>query len=182
MFLLLVEQLPEAIFFSLFMILAKQLKEKRLLFVLLTIIEYILLLEAFPFSIYSHIGFFIVTYIILKMLYKEKSQITDLFLLGIASVIIIISCIIPSFLIIFKLADKKIYAIITRFIMFGILYLLRNKIKNIQNIYKKLWNRNDKIKKKMKSTTFRSLNIVIFNIMFFAINMGMLIAIYFNNK
>lgn len=182
MFEIFIEQLPEAIFFSLFMILAKNIKEKRALFIALTSVEYILLLKVFPFSIYSHVGFFIITYIILKMLYKEKSQITDVFILGIASIVIMLSCIIPSFLIINNIVDYKIYAIITRIFMFFLLFAFKNKIKNIQKIYKKIWNRNDKIKKKIKSTTFRSANIVIFNIMFFILNLCMLFAIYFNNK
>ena len=170
MFKVFIELLPEAIFFSLFMIFAKNLKEKRLLFVMLTCIEYLLLFKAFPFSMYSKIGFFIVTFIILKMLYKEKSQITDVFILAVASIIIIISCAIPSFLVIYNILDYKIYAVITRVIMFSILLVSKNKISNIQKVYKKIWNRNDKVKKKIKSVTFRSANVVIFNIMFFIIN------------
>ena len=182
MFKVFIELLPEAIFFSLFMIFAKNLKEKRLLFVMLTCIEYLLLFKAFPFSMYSKIGFFIVTFIILKMLYKEKSQITDVFILAVASIIIIISCAIPSFLVIYNILDYKIYAVITRVIMFSILLVSKNKISNIQKVYKKIWNRNDKVKKKIKSVTFRSANVVIFNIMFFIINCGLMFAIYFNDK
>lgn len=182
LFKIFIEQLPEAIFFSLFIIFAKGLKEKRAIFIFLTSIEYLLLLKWQPYGIYSRIGFFIITFIILKMLYQEKSQITDVFLLGIASLIIIISCFIPSFLIIFELVDYKIYAILTRFIIFGILFLIKNNIKDIQKLYKKLWNRNDKVKKKIKSTTFRSANLFIFNFMFFIINCGLAFAIYFNNK
>ncbi len=181
-FRILVELLPEALFFSLFMILAKNIKEKRFLFIFLTCLEYLLLFKAFPFSIYSKVGFFIITFIILKMLYREKSQITDVFLLGIASIIIIISCFIPSFLIIFELVDYKIYAVITRIIMFLVLYIFKTNFSVIQKTYKKLWNRNDTIKKKIKSTTFRSANIFIFNFMFFIINCGLAFAIYFNNK
>ena len=182
MFKIFIELLPEAIFFSLFMIFAKNLKEKRILFVMLTCIEYLLLFKAFPFSMYSKIGFFIVTFVILKMLYKEKSQITDVFILAVASIIIIISCAIPSFLVIYNILDYKIYAVITRVIMFSILLVSKNKISNIQKVYKKIWNRNDKVKKKIKSVTFRSANVVIFNIMFFIINCGLMFAIYFNDK
>lgn len=37
-------QVPEAIYFSLFMIYTKQLKEKRILFIVLMIVEYLLIL------------------------------------------------------------------------------------------------------------------------------------------
>ena len=54
----------------------------------------------------------------------------------------------------------------------------RNKI---QGVYKKVWNRNDATKKKIKSTTFRCLNLVVFNIMFYVINLGLIYAIYYNS-
>ena len=47
---LLLGQIPEAIHFALFMIFTKQLKEKRVLFVLLMIIEYLLLKSFIKFS------------------------------------------------------------------------------------------------------------------------------------
>jgi hypothetical protein len=47
-----------------------------------------------------------------------------------------------------------------------------------ENIYKKLWNRNDKVPKKMKTTTFRALNLVVFNILFAVLNLCMLYAIH----
>lgn len=71
-----------------------------------------------------------------------------------------------------------IYVVITRILMFGFLFIFKNKLNNIQKAYKKLWNRNDKINKKIKSTTFRSLNIVVFNIIFYVIHLGMLYAIF----
>lgn len=182
MFRVFIELLPEAMFFSLFMILAKNIKENRVLFVSLTCLEYLLLFQAFPFSMYSKVGFFIVTFIILKMLYREKSQITDVFLLGIASLFLVLSSLLPSFLFLLKICRFKVYVIINRIIIFGSLFLFRNQIKNIQKFYKKLWNRNDKVRKKIKSTTFRSANLVLFNLMFFIINCGLAFAIYFNNK
>lgn len=175
-------QIPEAIFFSLFMIYAKEIKEKRIIFIVLMIFEYLLLKHFIKFDIWFQIGYTIITYLILKLLYKEKAQITDVFTFGIASLVLIISCAIPSFLIIMNLCDYIIYAIITRILIFTILIIFKNKLKLIQNIYKKFWNRNDKIKKKMKTTTFRALNIVTFNIMFYIINIGMIYALYFNSK
>lgn len=71
-----------------------------------------------------------------------------------------------------------IYVVITRILMFGFLFIFKNKLNNIQKVYKKLWNRNDKINKKIKSTTFRSLNIVVFNIIFYVIHLGMIYAIF----
>lgn len=174
-------QVPEAIYFSLFMIYTKQLKEKRILFTVLMIVEYLLLTRFLVFNIWFQIGYTIMTYLILKLLYKEKTQITDIFTFTIASIITIISCLIPSFLIIFKICDYIIYAIITRILMFSFILIFKNKLYKIKEFYKKVWNRNDKVKKKIKSTTFRCLNLVVFNITFYILNILMLYAVYYNS-
>ena len=171
-------RVAEALYFSIFLILAKRLKTKRIIFMLLMCFEYLLLYQLFPYDVKFQISYTIMTYLILKLLYKEKAQITDIFTFAIASIFLIITSII-SFLI-FK--ENMVYvAIANRLIIFISLYIARNKLYYIQNIYKKLWNRNDDIKKKMKSTTFRSLNIVVFNIMFYIINLGMMYAVYYNS-
>lgn len=180
MFEILVELLPEAIFFALFLIFAKGIREKRLLFISLTCIDYLLLFTAFPYSIYSKVGFFIVTYIILKVLYREKSQITDIFLLAIASFVLILSCAAFSTLFIFNILKYEYCTIANRIFLFIILFVFGYKLNYLQKIYKKYWNRNDKEEKKMKSLTFRNINIISFNIMFFIINIGLLFAAYYN--
>lgn len=168
-------QIPEAIFFSLFMIYAKEIKEKRIIFIVLMIFEYLLLKHFIKFDIWFQIGYTIITYLILKLLYKEKAQITDVFTFGIASLVLIISSILSFF--IFQ-PNMILVCIFNRIILFIPLILFRNKMKSIKNIYKKFWNRNDKIKKKVKSTTFRAFNLVAFNIMFFILNLCMEYAIH----
>lgn len=64
--------------------------------------------------------------------------------------------------------------------MFLILFIMYKKNLTFQKIYKKLWNKSDK-KHKIKSTTFRSMNLVLLNIIFVIINLGMAYAIYINN-
>ena len=174
-------QIPEAIYFALFMIYAKDLKEKRILFTILMIVEYLLLKLVFPFNIRFQIAYTFITFLILKMLYKQKVQITDIFTFTIGSIILILSCAIPSFIFLLNPNFYILYTIITRILMFLSLFILKDKLYLIQNLYKKIWNRNDKIKKKIKTTTFRGLNIVIFNIIFYIINLGMIFAIYYNS-
>lgn len=178
---MLLGQVPEAIYFALFMIFTKRLKEKRVLFTILMVIEYLLLIRTMPFNLYSHIGYFIITYIILKMLYKEKCQIIDIFTLAIASILLIILDLILYFTIGKLTNNYTLFAVIDKIILLGFVCLIKNKLPKLQAIYKKLWNRNDREKKKIKSTTFRSLNIVIFNITFYIINLGMLYCLYQNS-
>lgn len=166
---LLLGQIPEALYFALFMIYTKRLNEKRIWFIVLTVLEYILLFIP-PLSIWSHILYFIFTYGILKWLYRNKAQITDIFTLGIASVITIVLALI-CYLVCLPFGISMIIGnIIQKICMFAFLYITKNKLPKIQDMYKKFWNRNDKIPKPIKSTTFRCINLVIFNIMFFMIH------------
>lgn len=173
---LIVGQIPEAIFFSLFMIYAKGLKEKRILFTILMVVEYIILTRFVIYNSWFQIIYTFMVFIILKLLYKEKAQITDIFTFTIASIVVILICAILYFIVWFTINNYLIYAILTRIFMFAFIFLFKNKLNKIQNLYKKLWNKNDR-RKGIKTTTFRSLNIVIFNIMFYIINIGMIFMI-----
>lgn len=163
-------QVPEAIFIALFMIFVKNLKTKRVLFTLIMIVEYLLLMSLFVYNWMFHILYLVMTFIALKVLYKEKAQITDIFIFTIAYILIVIS---SALCYIISSNNVIIGCIINRLLLFIPLLILNYKLNHIQNIYKKYWNRNDKIKKKIKSITFRSLNLVIFNLLFSIINFGM---------
>lgn len=178
---LLIGQIPEAIYFAIFMMLVKQLKEKRVLFSVLMIAEYLLLKHFIKYSIYFQISYTLTTFLILKILYKDKSQLTDIFTFTIGSIILMIVCLMPSFIFLTHFGDYfyyYLYAVITRVLMFGFLFLFRNKLYKIQKLYKKIWNRDDSIDKKIKTTTFRGFNIVMFNTMFYLLNLCMLYAIF----
>ena len=174
---ILLGQIPEAVYFAIFMILSKRLGSKRILFTSLMIIEYLLLLNVFPFSTWSHVLYFGISFLILKILYKEKCQITDIFTMGIASIILILANIILyPIATIFK--NYILFVICNRLLIFGSLFLLRHKLPKIQKVYKKFWNRNDKLPKRMKSTTFRCLNLVLFNVSFYIINAFMIYCLW----
>lgn len=173
-------QIPEAIYFAIFMILVKSIKEKRVLFTSLMIIEYILLFKYFPFSTWSHVLVFIISYLLMKIIYKDKCNITDVFTLGIASIVMILVSIIVYFPISFITTNTIIGNCIQKIILFILLFIFKNKLYKIENLYRKLWNRGP-IKYKIKSTTFRALNLVIFNIMFYMINIGMITTIILTN-
>lgn len=170
---LLLGQIPEAIYFALFMIFTKELKSKRILYIVLMIAEYLLLKHFIEFSIWFQIAYTIIQFIILKILYKEKAQITDIFTFTIASIILILSCGILYFIVWKTINNYIVYVVLNRIFLMLFLVLFHNKLRKIQDLYKLLWNRNDKKKTKMKSTTFRALNVVMFNVIFYIINLGM---------
>ena len=175
---LIIGQIPEAIYFSLFMIFAKGLKEKRILFTVLMVAEYLLLIYSFPYNWYFHIGYIVTTFFTLKVLYKEKAQITDIFTFMIAYIIIILFSGISFFIAYYTTKNIILTNITCKILLFLFIFLNRKKLYKITKIYKNFWNRNDKINKKMKTTTFRSINIVIFNVMFYIINIGMTICLF----
>ena len=175
-------QLPEAIYFALFMIFVKDLKERRILFITLTIIEYLLFLNVFKYNVYGHIGFFICTYCILKILYKERAQIIDVFSLCIASIILIgISAM--SYGIGFICGRNFTLALVlNRITMFLFILVFNTRLHSIQLMYKKHWNRHDERKSKIKSTTFRAINACVFNVMFYGINLGLIFILLQNRR
>lgn len=168
-------QIPEAVYFALFLIFTKELKEKRLLFMILMVSEYLLLKSFIHFDVWFQIGYTAMSFLTLKVLYKEKAQVTDIFTFGIASIVLMVISIV-SFLLLgpnMKLATLLNRTLLILFVVFTHKHLL-----NIQKLYKKFWNRNDRTTKKMKSTTFRALNTVLFNLMFVVINVCMIYAIF----
>ena len=84
-------QIPEAIFLALFMIFAKALQKKRVLYVAIMVVEYVLLLNIFPYNWYFHISLTVMTFLTLKVLYREKSQVTDIFILLIAYLVLMVT-------------------------------------------------------------------------------------------
>jgi hypothetical protein len=178
---LLLGQIPEALYFALFIIFTKKVTSHRLVFFVVILIEYLLLVNLFPFNWCFHIGLTIMVYLSLKVIYKERAQITDIFTFGISSVLLIIVSIV-NYLIFCKLLNVNfvVSAVTQKLILFALLLCLKPKLHNIQKLYKRLWNRNDKLPKKMKTTTFRAINVVVFNATFYIINVCMLIAIIHN--
>ena len=172
---ILLGQIPEAIFFSLFMIYTKRLKEKRILYISIMITEYLILAGIIQFNVWLQIIYTFMSYLILKILYNEKAQITDIFTFAIASIFMIITSAIMYGIAYFIYRNIIICVITQKIILFLFLIIFKNKLYKIQNMYKTIWNRN-KNKSRIKTTTFRSLNVVIFNCMFYIINIGMLLA------
>lgn len=174
--LILLEKVLEAIYFSLFLIIGKNIKEKRLLFIGIMIFEYLMLKHFIQFNVWFQIIYTFMTYVNLKVLYREKAQITDIFLFMAASIILIIlglAC--GSIQIIFGV-DHYFLLVINRILMFVCLYLLGNKINKVYKSYYSYWNRhNDNTK--IKSLTLRNISIIVFNLMFYIINIGLIYAI-----
>ena len=169
---ILLGQIPEALYFSLFMIYVKNLKTKRIIFTALMVFEYLLLLYIFPYNWLFHIGFMIVTFLILKILYKNNAQITDVFLLVIAYIYLGVTSAISFIL---TNGNMLLAIVINRILIFAPIVIFNHRLNRIQDLYKKQWNRESPYKK-IKAITFRSINLVTFNIVFYLLNLCMMIG------
>ena len=165
----------EAIYFSLFLIIGKNLKNKRILFTLIMIFEYLMLKELIHFNVLFQFIYTFLSFVNLKVLYKEKAQITDIFLFAIASVILILIGMFTYVTSILTYNNYVISLFINRILMFLFLYLFRNKIKELYKNFYLGWNRHNN-PNRIKSLTLRNISVIIFNLMFWIINLGMIYA------
>ena len=171
--LLILEKVFEAIYFSLFLILGKDLKEKRILFICIMIAEYLMLKTIIKYNIWFQILYTAFTYISLKVLYKEKAQITDAFLFMFSSIILIAICVF-SFFVLQGWKDVTHYIfslLLSRILMIIVLLTLGKHIKTIYKKFYSLWNKRQN--PKIRSLTVRNISIILFNAMFYILNLIM---------
>lgn len=169
------EKILEAIYFSLFLIIGKNLKKKRLLFVLIMIFEYLIFKSIIRYNVLFQFIYTFMTYLILKVLYKEKAQITDIFLFTIASIFLIFSSIICYFIIYYLTRNYYCILLVNRILIFLFLFIFKEAIREKYVEFYSLWNRhNNPIK--IKSLTLRNISIIIFNLMFYVLNICMIFA------
>ena len=139
------------------------------------VFEYLMLKHFINFSVYFQLAYTFMAYITLKVLYKEKAQITDIFLFAAASLILIATSVLCYGIIYFTIHKYIWVLIINRPLIFAIIYFGRNKIRKAYKKFCSLWNRHN-IPNQIKSLTLRNISIIVFNLMFWLINVGMLIA------
>lgn len=166
--------IPETLYFSLFMIFTKNIKTKRALLFLLMFIQYAILMLVLPYNIWFQIIYTFMTFVILKMLYKEKAIITDIFAFAFSSLIMIIVSVITYMSIMTLFNNYTVAYIIQRILLFIILFLLKNKLNKWYLKFNGLWNK--KQNQKIRSLTVRNIVIIIFNVMFYIINLCMIYA------
>ena len=172
--LIFLERVLEAIYFSMFLLIGKNIKEKRILFIGIMIFEYLMLKYFIKYSIYFQLIYTFMSYVNLKVLYKDKAQITDIFLFAAASLILMIICGVSFFTIQGwkNFTNYFIALILSRILMFSFIVIFSNKIHEIYKNVCSIWNRHN-YKNKMKSLTVRNISIILFNIMFYIINLAM---------
>lgn len=179
--LLLLEKVCEAVYFSLFLIIGKNIKNKRLLLIGIMIFEYLALKHFLYYNVWFQLAYTFMSFVNLKVLYREKAQVTDIFLFMVASIILIL---LSAFTYITAMHTYKSYhisLIFNRVLIFGIIFIFRNFIKANYKSFCSLWNRHNN-PNKIRSLTLRNISIIIFNLMFWLINFGLAITIYMGER
>ena len=162
--------LPEIIYFTKFMEYAKNIKEHRIKFFLLMILTYVLCILVSQYKILYYVAFIFISYLAMKLIYKEKAQIIDIFVFSVAFIYVALNGLIWSFFISKDMSNYYLISILNRITLF-IPFIFKNKFNNLYNKYKSLWNRNDKIKRPIKSITLRNISIICLNVFIFIANL-----------
>lgn len=172
-----VGMLPEVLYFTMFIKYAKDISEKKIKLFLFMVLVYILCILVSQYKTLYYVAFIFLTYLILKLLYKNKVQITDIFLISLAYMYLAINSYICFQFVSNDLSNYYFIAIINKILLF-IPFIFKNKFNLLYVKYKSLWNRNDKIKRPIKSITLRNISLICLNIFIFLAN---LILIYISN-
>lgn len=153
--------LPEVLFFTLFLIYTKDLKEKILKLFVLLAIGYVLLIMICRYEFIFYVAYIVYGYLVLKILYK--SHIIDLFVFSLAFSYLMLL----SFILVNIIPNYEIAFVVDRVLLF-VPFLFKTKFYNIYLSYNKLWNKNKN--NKIKSLTVRNTSILFINIMIVIIN------------
>lgn len=162
----LVGAVMQPIYFALFLIFTKKIKDKRLLFISIMILEHFILKYAckLHYTINFELSYSIMTYLILKIVYMVTFIISVLFM-GVINV----SAGIIIGMNVYGLIFTNIFPIIA-------IYLLRHRLNEIDKFYNKFWNRHNN-PKMLKSITIRGISSVMTIITFVLMNLWLIYGI-----
>lgn len=170
--------IPEVLFMTLFLSFTKGIKEKKWLLALCLTISYLILIFIRQYKIFLYVLFIFLIYVSLKITYKKKAQIIDLF---VGSVPFMWISIISYICFLFLKDDYSNYYIlygIDRIVLF-IPLLFKKQLNVLYKTYCKLWNRNDAEKRPIKSITLRNISLLVINITIFLMNVYVISVINF---
>jgi len=161
--------LPEILFFTLYIITTKDLKNRRILLFILISIVYISCISIIQYVSTYYISFLFLYYIVVKIIYRKKTDIIDVFVTSIACIYLgAMSCLCFIF-VKDDFSNYYILLIINRMLLF-LPFIFWKKFNFLYINYRKLWNREEKTKKPIKSITLRNISLVGINIFIFVCN------------
>ena len=170
--------IPEVLYFTLFITYTKNIKEKRIKLFLLISLAYILCMFIQRYKIFYYVLFIVLIYLIMKVLYRKKTQIIDIFVISIGSIYLTIISYLGFCFFNDDLSNYYLLMFIARIFLF-LLFIFRKYFNIIYKKYCKLWNRNDNKKRPIKSLTLRNISLITINIAIFLMNLYAISVINF---
>lgn len=161
--------IPETLFFTLYLIYTKNLENKKMKLFLGILIIYILCITINRFKILYYVSYIFLVVIFLKILYKEKTQIIDIFVFSISTIYLSFLGLLCSKFVNNNYIMYYIMLILNRILLF-VPFIFKNKFNFLYKKYCGLWNRNDNIKRPIKSITLRNISLITLNIFIFIMN------------
>ena len=162
--------LPESLFFTLFIVFAKDIKQKRFVLFVLILAVNLICGALLAFSLWFHFIAIASMYAVLWILYR--SHIVDVFLIAASSSILtIISA--ASY---FSIPNLFIAALVKNAVILISVILFKKYIFKAYRVYLSIWNR--KPNSKIKSITVRNISCVVLSAMFITLNFIVMHMIY----
>lgn len=170
--------IPEVLYFTLFLIFTKNLKEKRLKLFLLIAISYFICIVVQQWQLLFYLMLIGFIYLTLKILYKQKTQIIDVFIISLAYLWIAILSTILLPLLNHNEYSFYVLSIIDRILLF-VPFVFKNNFNKLYKKYCNLWNRNDAEKRPIKSITLRNISLILLNGFILLLNITMINIVNF---
>lgn len=157
----------EIFFISYMLIKIKGIDSKRFLVFIITLLSYFIsgLIVNFTYNnqYLCYIVLNIMIYIFMKIIFKNKMQIIDMFLIYYIIMIVNFSCLITM-----KIFGYNLKFLYSNRLILTLIMFVSCKLKTLYRNYIKYWNRKDG--NKIKSITIRNISIITMNFMLYIIN------------
>lgn len=168
--------LPEVLYFTVFIIYVKDIKEKRGWLFLSILISYVTCVMVLRYTLLFYFAFIFMMSGFLKMLYKESVDIIDVLVVAISTVYLTVVSTISYIFIKNDNSNYWLFYIIARVLLF-VQFVFK---KQYNKLYKKVrcyWNRNREREQGIKSISVRNISVMIIVILIAVVNAGISIKI-----
>lgn len=175
---LLLGMIPEVLYFTLFIIYTKNIKEKKLKLFILISLAYILCIMISQYKVLYYVLLIFLIYLFMKILYKQKTQIIDVFIISLSEIYLALTSYFCFLFVKEDFSNYYILCLIQKLILF-LPFIIKEKFNIIYKLYCSLWNRNYEKKQPIKSITLRNISLISLNLFIFVLN---LMIIYLISK
>lgn len=168
--------LPEVLYFTVFIIFVKGIKEKRGWLFISILISYVTCVMVLRYTLLFYFAFIFMTSGFLKMLYKENVDIIDVLVVAISTVYLTVVSTISYIFIKNDNSNYWLFYIIARVLLF-IQFIFEKQYNKLYKKVRSYWNRNREKKQGIKSISVRNISVMIIVILIALVNAGISIKI-----